>query len=575
MNRLLPPCIRLASSIALCAAVLAGCGGGGGSGGVGGNPPTPTPPATSVVVTGTVSYQRVPFKATAGTGLNPNSPVQLPVHDAVLEALSETGTLLAQTTTDAAGFYSVTLNAGTNVKIRVKAQSLKTGAAPTWNFRVLNNTNSDALYVLDSTVFSTGTVATSAGHDLLAASGWTGTNYTATRAAAPFAILDTVLRAKELVVSASAAAVFPPLDLYWSPTNIDSTGALCPDTGNIGTSFYIGSGGVDECAAPQSLPAGIYILGAFASDTDEFDQHVLAHEFGHYIEDQFSRSDSIGGIHGPSDRLDLRVAFGEGWGDAFSGMTLNDPVYRDSQAMVASDFGFNFETDSTASEGWFSESSVSEILWDIFDGANEPGDTVALGFPPIFAVMTGAQKDTDALTSIFPFANALRSANPGASGAIGVLLADENISGTDAFGAGEGNDADDPNLLPVYTNIDLGTQKSVCSRNKFGSKFDVRGVGNKLGNRTFLRFDNDAPRNIVVTAIGATNGGGTVAATDPDIIVWRRGAVIVRAEGSTVGSETSTMTAFTAGTYIIDVFDYALTGTNTASRCMTVSVTGS
>ena len=95
---------------------------------------------------------------------------------------------------------------------------------------------------------------------------------------------------------------------------------------------------MDDCG--QTNPDGIYILGDFAAgDTDEFDQSVIAHEFGHYFEDRFGRSDSIGGDHGGSATLvDLRVAFGEGWGNAFSGMVLGDPIYRDSQQGMNSDF---------------------------------------------------------------------------------------------------------------------------------------------------------------------------------------------------------------------------------------------
>lgn len=574
MNWLLMPYIRRASNIALCALVLAGCGGGGGSGdtgGVGSNTPPAGGGGGSVVVQGTISYQRVPFKATLGTGLDASNPVTLPVRYAVVQALRDTGAVLAETTTDADGLYSVTLDASTNVKIRVKAQSVKTGAAPTWNFRVLNNTNGDALYVLDSAVFNTGSAATSSGHDLLASTGW-GATYATSRPSAPFAILDTVLHAKDLVTGASSAAVFPSLDLYWSVSNIDSVGSFCPDTGDIGTSFYVGEGGVDACSTAHSLPAGIYILGHYSNsgDTDEFDQHVIAHEFGHYIEDNFSRSDSIGGQHGPDDLLDLRVAFGEGWGDAYSGMVLDDPVYRDSYGGITADGSFNFEDDNRASEGWYSESSISEILWDIFDGANEPSDSVALGFAPIFAVMTGAQKDTDALTSIFPFANALRSANPSDSAAIGVLLTDEGISGTDAFGAGETNNGGLPDIPPIYKDILLNDNPvSVCSRNTNGSTST-----NRLGNRVFLRFINTGTHTIQVRATGVLAGGSTVKASDPDIFVWDRGEVAILAESNDVEDELSEQKSLAVGTYIIEVFDYALTGTNTAPHCMNVVVTG-
>jgi len=34
----------------------------------------------------------------------------------------------------------------------------------------------------------------------------------------------------------------------------------------------------------------LYILGDANSDTDEFDDHVIIHDWGHYFEDKFSES---------------------------------------------------------------------------------------------------------------------------------------------------------------------------------------------------------------------------------------------------------------------------------------------
>src|SRR5690606_9255334 len=228
--------------------------------------------------------------------------------------------------------------------------------------------------------------------NLHASSGWSGTRYTGTRVTAPFAIVDTAYSVKQLVLGAEPAAEFPALNLYWSPDNRPSI-SFCPADGNIGTSIYLSDPtgqAVDNCG--RRLAEGIYILGDYANgngDTDEFDAHVIAHEFGHYFEDRFSRSDSIGGEHRLSDRLDLRVAFGEGWGNAFGAMSLNDPKYRDSSGGIRQDGGFNLETGGLGEpQGWFSESSVGKILWDIFDTTNESGDTLTLGFAPIYNVMT-------------------------------------------------------------------------------------------------------------------------------------------------------------------------------------------
>jgi hypothetical protein len=554
--------VRSAACATFAAVVLAACGGGGGGGGGG------TPPPQNVTISGHITFDRIPFDPTFGSGLDPAHTVVSPAREVTVQAIDAgNSSVLATATTDDAGAYSVTVPSSRNVLIRARAEMLKTGTAPTWNFTVRNNTNADALYAVDGAAASSGTANST--RDLHAPSGFGTTNYTGERAAAPFAILDTVFRAKQLVLSAAPTAAFPALNLFWSEDNRPTAGRFCPDDGDIGTSAYIVfTGEPDNCTPPRTNnPDGIYILGDFSvGDTDEFDEPVLAHEFGHYFEDRFGRSDSIGGEHGGSaSLLDLRVAFGEGWGNAFSSMVRNDPIYRDSFDGVSNDFQIDVESDDPGNEGWFSEASVEEILWDVFDPAND--DPLALGFAPIYAVMTGAQVQTDAVTSIYSFAAGLRAANPGSAALIDDLLTGEKIFGSDDFGAGETNDAGDPAILPVFKTIMLNNQVTVCSRSPHGST-----DANKVGNRVLLRFDNDVQRLVTITALGATNGSGTVAATDPDIFVLRRGTLAAFGVSSDPGSETISQQPLEAGTHIIEVYDFNIAGTQ--PRCMTVSVTG-
>ncbi len=558
---------------------LASCGGGGGydpgAGNGGGNNGGGN--GARVTVSGKITFDRLVFSSTLGAGLNPNNPVESPAREIVVQAVF--GGSVATTTTDANGDFSFSVPANTNMFIRARAEMIKSGSAPTWTFAVRDNTEGDAVYVLDGATFNSGTTAVT--RNLKAPSDWNGSGYNAGRRAAPFAILDTVYQAKQLILGANSTAQFPPLNLYWSEDNKAAT-PFCPDTGDIITSFY-GVGQIDECTDPgRPVPDGIYILGFYGSgngDTDEYDAHVIAHEFGHYFEDQFSRSDSIGGQHGLGDRLDLRVAFGEGWGNAFGSMALNDPQYRDSTRGISGDFGFNLESDPVVNPGWFSEASVGQFLWDVFDSGTEPGDTVALGFTPIYTVMTLDQVNTDAMTSIYSFASALRTRNAGsAAGIAGLLSAQRIASNPDAFGAGETNNGGDPRALPVYGELVLNQpQTGVCSSSVAGSKDAITdGIPNKLGNHRFFRFVNDAPRLVTIQAQGATATVGTVAATDPDIYVFRRGeAALPPGVSSNAGVETISGQQLPAGTYVIDVFDYALTGTNQPPRCMTVSVTGS
>jgi hypothetical protein len=561
--------VRLPAAAALAAALLSACGGGGGGG---------TPPPATVTISGRITFDRIPFDTVLDNGLNPAAIVNSPARQVTVQAIAATdGTVLATATTDTTGSYSLSVPSNTSLFIRARAEMIKTGAAPTWNFSVRNNTTTgtnDALYAIDGSPASSGTANST--RDLNAPTGFVTNSYTGERAAAPFAILDTVFRAKELVLTATPNTAFAELRLFWSPNNRPTVGRFCPDDGDIGTSSYIvfTAGELDDCNKTNA--DGIYILGDFANgggDTDEFDQSVIAHEFGHYAEDRFGRTDSIGGDHGGSETpLDLRVAFGEGWGNAFSAMSLGNSVYRDSQQGMQTEFFIDLEADDDLNEGWFSEASVGEILWDLFDAANEAGDTVALGFPPLFAVMTGAQVTTDALTSIFTFSNGLRIAQPGSQAGIGTLLAGEDIHGTGDFGDDEANDGDpvgNTGVLPVYDDIRLNDPpRTVCSRSPFGDA-----SSNKLGNRVFLRFNNSAQRLVTIQAT-ASNSGDGVPATDPDIFVLRRGTLAAFGvnEGS---SETITQTPLPAGLFVIEVYDFDIdTVVNPAPRCMTVSVTG-
>lgn len=543
------------------------CTGVGGSGSQQVTVNATPPPAGQVVVSGRITFDRLPFTT---QGLNGSSPVVSPARQVVVEMFGDTS---ASTVTSTNGYYAFTVPAGLNVTVRARARMRRTGTAPTWDFRVLNNTNNDAEYVLVGTAFNVGT--TNVTRDLHAPSGWNGSSYGATRAAAPFAILDTVFNTKQLILSAAGTAAFPPLNLYWSSENktTATNTPFCTDNGNIGTSFYFSdpSGqATDECSQP--FPDGIYILGDYGSgagDTDEYDAHVIAHEFGHYFEDRFSRSDSVGGVHSTGDRLDLRVAFGEGWGNAFGAMSLGDPQYRDSYNGISQDFGFNLESDS-ANDGWFSEASVGEILWDLFDNATSEGsvDPLALGFPAIYAVMTGDQVNTDAFTSIFSFAESLQSNNAGSASAIETLLDREDIEGNDEFGAGEDEDGGDPQALPVYRDITLNTPLTNLCTNRLAGAESL----NKLGNRRFLRFVNNSTRNVAISAIGAA-GLGSEAAVDPDILVFRRGQLVLLGESAEPNREDIASTQLAAGTYVIEVYDFQLKD-DSQPRCMSVSITG-
>lgn len=455
--------------------------------------------------------------------------VQAPAREVVVAALLPNQTVLASATTDINGNYTLTVPQSTTMIIEAKAQLKKTGA-PSWDIQVVDNTASGALYVLDSAAFNSGTTNIT-NKNLNAASGWTGAGYANPRASAPFAILDVAYNATQTIVSANSTIAMPQLLINWSVNNVPTTGNKA--IGQIGTSHY----------DPQT--GQLYILGKENVDTDENDSHVIAHEFGHYFEDKFSRSDSPGGPHGPGDKLTPAIAFGEGWGNAFSGMALNnDPLYIDtSGAAQAGTFGFDLTNPNSdpLSIGSYSEDSVQYVLY---------GLNTSFGFAPIYNVMANQQKTTNSFTNIYSFISYYKAAYPANSAAINALLTQKNISTTfiDPFDstATEANNAGYANGLPIYTHITVAAAPaSICTTDAFG-------FYNKLANDRYFYFQTSAAAR-TVTVAPITAGGM------PNFVVYSAGTPIMASNNGASLTQTSVSVnsslALPAGTYYGQVFD--------------------
>lgn len=526
-----------ASVFALAAIGLAACGGSGGTGTAPSAallppPPPPPPVPASVTISGTVTYDRAPLTGPASS-LNFNDIQTLPVRRAAVQALDSAGGVLASTVTNDNGAYSVVVNSNTDVRVTVRAETINT-ASPIWNARVVDNTASNALYTLAGSLASSG--AASATRNLNAPTGWGTTSYTGTRAAAPFAILDDVYQSISTLTAVDGAINIPDLQVYWSPNNNSASGDIT--AGEISTSSYTRVDGVST----------MLVLGDAADDTDEFDSHVISHEFGHFFEDRLSRSDSIGGSHSLNDRLDFRVAFGEAWGNAFSAIVQDDPVYRDSgRPGTLSGFSFNLESNNYANEGWFNEGSLQSILYDVFDSTNEAGDTISAGLGPIYTAFTSTQyTNTPVFTSIFAFADILEASSAVPSAALRSLMSAQAINGTGANGAGETNNplVASAIVLPIYKTLTVGGPAvRICS-------VDDSGTENKLGVHSYLTFSlaSAGMRTLSMTRVSGDAG------RDPDFLVFSGPNFIAPATSAPGESETLVRT-LAAGDYAVAAFD--------------------
>lgn len=505
-------------------------------------PPPSTPPPsvpTDVTVAGVVTFDRVPFGAT-GTGLDFPATTHAPVRGATVEAIAATGgAVLATTRTNATGEYSLVVPVSTQVFVRVKAELVKSGA-PSWTVRVRDNTSGNALYALDSAAFNSGSGA-SVTRDLNAGSGFSTASgsYTGARSAAPFSLLDVAYQSIQLVLTADPNAVFPELRFSWSPQNTPVAGNVA--LGQIETTYYDSPLG--------SRPATIYVLGDADVDTDEFDRHVIAREWGQYYQEAFGRDDTVGGEYQLNERLNFRLAFSGGFADAFSGIVNADPIYRDSYGPgLAEDDEDDLEaTASVFRHGWYSEPSIAQLIYDLYDDGND-GESFQLGFGPLHTAMAGL-RTTHAMTGIHAFMSRVMAAVPAQAAAIKTFTANREqivVNLNDDYAASETNSAGGRVELPLYASIVPGQTKRVCS----GGGPTPDKIYNKLGNTSLLRLTLAAPYTGTLRARRVNPG------LDPDILVWRDGVLIEAGEGGP-GSELLSLTGLPAGDYVLETYEKA------------------
>ncbi len=540
-----------------------------------------------VAISGKVRYEFVPPNFSCN-GLNFVGTTAKPIRGATVELVdATTGDVIDSTRSDAAGNYAfLDVDALTDVRLRVRAE-IKRPGTPNLDVDVRDNVDLSGnpprledrpLYVLESTDFNTG-AADIAGKDLRAPTGWdmVSMSYTGPRAAAPFAILDAIYSGIELVLSADPNAVFTPLDAFWSVNNTTASGAVDVDTGEVGT-FYTSN--------PDGGPSNpsMFLLGDANTDTDEFDRHVVVHEWGHFFEDNFSRSDSIGGPHSLGESLDARLAFGEGWGYAISAIALGDPLICDTgTAGTAEGFGVDAESDSFGIQGWFNEVSIITFLYDLFDTQNDGTDTDSIGFQPIFDTMTGPQVSTAAFTSVFSFATELRTMLDAQQQAfLDSQLARENINpaGLDIWASTETNDAGGAeDVLPLYTDLPTdGTPITICANSRFEGQTNdnppqTERDGNQLAELRYLRIDVAVPGsyNIRIDTQPTTpplppdDPGDPSDQSDPDMYVYRGGSYVTEGTSGEANFEDFDTPVLTAGTYVAELGEFRFLDPDTPS----------
>lgn len=293
-------------------------------------------------IRGQALFEKVPVTS---LGLDPAATVRRPIRDAVVEVVDPgSGSVLWSAETDEQGRFVLPVPRGKISRIRVLSQLVSDDVV------VLDNTAGSAVWAVWQDV--------EPGEEIVLIA------TDASRSAGAFNILDVIRRANAFVGTLEADLELPPLRVFWSPLNTDD-----PDNGSGrfvgGTRFY-------------SRAGYAVVLGDRSSDSDEFDDDVILHEYAHFLAARFSRDDSIGGPHAPGDVLDPRVAWSEGWADFFPALVDGDPIYRDSFADRVLEYDLEANFGESETPGYWSERTVHSFLWDLADDADDSGDMVTL-----------------------------------------------------------------------------------------------------------------------------------------------------------------------------------------------------
>jgi len=309
-------------------------------------------------VRGKFLYRDREFGPSGFTGTEPNRPIRL----AEVELVdASTSVVLASGATAMDGSFTLNIidNVVRTVRVRVRSAA---PASSTFKCRVLNHGpgGGSLPYAVSSPDYP--------GHNPNIDIDFTATPVVAVQGAGgdAFNTFDVMLTGCDFMASLTGSRPSRLLTVFWYQNSKDGT-------------YY------------RHSDASIHLYG-LSSDSDSFDDSVILHELGHYVEFNLGNSDNPGGGHSLGGFYDLRLTWSEGWATFFQNMVrawlglARADIYVDTSGQPGPGHQFisyEVETPSVGQPGANNEVAVNAILWDAFDNSTTQDVSVGIDDDPL------------------------------------------------------------------------------------------------------------------------------------------------------------------------------------------------
>lgn len=336
---------------------------------------TSTVSGSATVITGTAQFQRYDDGSSGLVSTSTNN-----IRYAEVQILDASGNVIQCGETDSNGAIGSTADMGSGTHASPGLSIPRTAGAYTVRINsrannsfvkasILNNPTNNSYYSTLSSFSLTGVEATSAVTMTIAP-------YNGTLEGGAFNILDQIVTINSYIRSNSTCAfcttftVAPKATVYWTAGLSPGTYFGSPTTGISFYNRYPSSG----------FPDALYILGGISgstcTDTDHFDNSVIIHEYGHFLENIVAQTDSPGGSHNGNQVIDPRLSWSEGFSDFIQAKALSRNFYRDTvgnsacgnASLAFSDFRLDMQVagqdiPTNAGEGTFREFATARALY--------------------------------------------------------------------------------------------------------------------------------------------------------------------------------------------------------------------